>query len=123
MVSQPRSTSTLTHVTALANQTGAQIAGGLIDLTPSAPNTATTDTATNIIAAIPGGVQANMTYNLTIRNLSGANAVTLVAGVGVTVSPAGSTDIGTNTTRSYYVRITGVGTPAVQLYALGKPTG
>ncbi len=81
--------------------------GGIIArFNPGAAFTDCTDTATNIVRAIPGAV-VNQTFPLIIANL-GSGAETLAAGTGVTL--AGSTAIGSCQARLYMGQVTGATT-------------
>lgn len=80
----------------------------------------TSDTATNIIAAIPGA-QVGLTYKLRIINSSaGAFAWTLTGGTGVTVT--GTNTMAQNTWREFSVTVNNLAVPAVTLQNLGTGT-
>lgn len=92
--------------TAGTTLTAAQITSGLISRSgPTAAFTDTTDTATNIIAAI-NNMAAGDGFDLSIQNTT-AYALTLAAGTGVTL--AGTTTVGATSTRRYRVTMTGAG--------------
>lgn len=118
-------TNTATSATTL---TAAQMSGGadkvVLDLTGTltAAANATTDTATNIIAAIPQGQRyVGATYILRIINdSSGAYAWTVVAGSGVTLT--GTATIAQHTWREFLVTLTNISTPAVSLQGIGTGT-
>lgn len=75
-----------------------------------------TDTATAIIAALPGAV-VNSSFEFVIRNISSTvgQKITLTGGTGVTISGTSSIFSGGDIT--YIGIVTNVGTPAVTLYA------
>lgn len=108
--------------------TAAKLTGGADDVvialtgTLTGAQTATTDTAANIVAAIPQGqryVGAN--YKLRVINASsGAFAWTVAGGTGVTVT--GTATIAQNTWREFIVTVTAIGTPAVTLQSVGTGT-
>lgn len=94
-----------TPITTVGNGvlTGAAIAGGIITRTgPVGAYTDTTDTAANIVAAIPGAT-VGMAFPLTIKN-GAAFAETLAAGAGVTMSA--SPIIPANSVGTYLVTLT-----------------
>lgn len=105
--------------TAGATLTAAQIvAGAIMRSGPTAAYTDTTDTAANIIAAIPDA-QVNTGFEFTIVN-GVAFADTLAAGTGVTLS--GTTAIAASAVRRYLLQITSITTPAVTITGLGAMT-
>jgi hypothetical protein len=75
-------------VTALADAaatlTGAELIGGLFTITPTTPRILTTDTATNIVAALPTGNVDGSSFEFTVTNLAGFD-VTFAGGTGVTI--------------------------------------
>lgn len=82
-------------------------------------DTSTTDTAANIVAAIPN-CQVGSSFLMYVINGSGAvhtlglgTSVTAAAGVTVTLTTA------TASSKCYLFRVTNVGTPAVTIYSLG----
>jgi hypothetical protein len=85
--------------------------------------TLTTDTAANIVAAIPG-CQVGTTFELYLFNGSGQTA-TLALGTGVTAAAGVSTTLTTSTanTRCFSFRVTSVTSPAVTVYSLGQSAG
>lgn len=87
---------------------------------PGAPFNDTTPTAAAIVAAIPG-CEVNSGYEFTINNVSG-QALTLLAGAGVTQS--GIATIATGFSRRYHVQVTniGSGTEALVVTSLGAGT-
>jgi len=101
--------------------TAAMLLGGLVDEDPGGAATWTTDTATNIVAAIPNA-KIGSTFQTIIKNSATAGsteAVTLAGGVGVTTHGVALTVTeGTNETALLIFRVTGVGTPAVDCYVL-----
>ncbi len=95
---------TLIPAIAAATYTGAALVGGLIRrFSPGAAFTDCTDTATNIIASIPGA-KVNQTFPVFIANL-GSGLETLAAGTGVTI--AGTASIGSAQCRLYLGSVTG----------------
>lgn len=102
-----------------ATLSAANLVGGVIMRSGStAAYTDTTDTATNIVAAIPNA-QIGTSFRLRIVN-SVAFIDTIAAGTGVTLS--GTTAIAASTYRDYVGIITAVTTPAVTLYGIGSGT-
>ncbi len=92
------STVTVTrNATTAVTLTGAQLFNGLFTITPPTTQTLTTDTALNIIAAMPGYVVGSNT-SVTIVNNS-AFDVTLAAGAGVTIAGKAVTNNGSGTWR------------------------
>lgn len=84
----------------------AQIVGGIIRrFSPGAAFTDCTDTATNIVNAIPGAVPLQ-TFPVIIANL-GSGLETLAGGSGVTI--AGTSVIGSATGRLFLGQVTGSG--------------
>lgn len=80
------------------------LVGGLIRrFSPGANFTDSTDTATNIVNAIPGAIP-NQTFPLIIANL-GSGIMTLGAGTGVTI--AGTATIASNATRLFLGQVLG----------------
>ncbi len=92
--------------------TAALIKGGIVTSTTAAAVSATTDTATLILAQLDNPAVGD-TIRLHINN-TGPNAFTILAGDGVTL--VGTVAIATLTSRNCLVRVTAVGTPAVTLY-------
>lgn len=77
--------------------TGNQIAGGIIRrLSPAGTTVDSTDTATNIILAIPGA-KVNQSFPLFVANM-GSSALQVAAGTGVTMA-------GTNVISGFSVRL------------------
>ena len=101
-----------------ATITAANMAGSAIsvfDNTGTTPANLATDTAANIIAAVPGW-QIGQSYLLKIRNSSGsANTATITAGTGVTLT--GTMTIAQYVQRELIVTYTGAG--AVTLQSIG----
>jgi hypothetical protein len=94
--------------------TAAALVGGVITRSgPTASYTDTTDSAANIIAALPAGAAVGFSWELSIENQT-AFAQTIAAGTGVTLS--GFTQIGGNCNGRYLATYTGAG--AVSLYGL-----
>lgn len=112
----------VTAVTTVGNGTltGAALAGQVVTRSGStAAYTDTTDTAANIIKAVPNGglpLAVGTSWIVYVVN-SVAFALTLAAGTGVTLS--GSTNIAASSTRAYLVTVTGVGpSPTVTIQGL-----
>lgn len=107
------SASTGTTLTA-AQLTGAGWADGVLIRagSPSGNFNDTTDTATNIIAALPGGA-VDTYFHLRVVNTSG-HTQTLLAGSGVTV--VGTATTANAATHDFVGVVTNVGTPAVIIY-------
>lgn len=93
---------------------GAFLSNTILVRSGGAALTDTTDTATNIIAAIPQAVQGQKGL-LVVANLN-SGTLTLGAGTGVTL--AGTTTIATAGLRFYSVNVTNVATPAVTITGL-----
>ena len=107
----------VTDVTATAGTTltaAQMINGAILRSGPTAAFSDTTDTATNILAALPGAA-IGTAFTLTIVN-STAYAETIVAGSGVTL--AGSTVLPELSALSFVGQVTDVSTPAVTLTGL-----
>jgi hypothetical protein len=96
---------TLVPASLAANTIGAgQLVGGIIRrFSPGAAFTDSTDTATNIVNAIPGA-KVNQSFPVLIANL-GSGLMTLAAGTGVTI--AGTAAIGSATIRLFLGTVTG----------------
>ena len=96
---------------------------GFLDRDSGAANVdATTPTAAEIVAALPGKPIGH-TVQLYIRNTTAtANTLTLVGGTGVTVS--GDADIGQNGSALFMIRLENVtsGAEAVSAYCMGSFT-
>lgn len=90
--------------------TGFQIDAGIFVRSGGTTTTATTDTATNIIAALGPGVFLGMTAMLIYVNLSSGTA-TIAAGTGV--STQGTLTVPTAGLRVFIFTVTNVTTPAV----------
>lgn len=91
---------------------------------PTANFTDTTDTAANIIAALPQNVQSGgalgTTWTMRIVNNSGFTE-TVQGGTGVTVT--GTATLATNTFRDFVVKVTSIGaSAAVSLTSVGSGT-
>jgi len=117
-------TSTAAHTVVAAKLTGgaSQVTLAMTGaLTVAA--TATTDTATNIVAAIPTAQRyVGSSYKLRVINeSSGAFAWTIAGGTGVTIT--GTATVAQNTWREFQVSITALGaTPAVTFQNVGTGT-
>jgi len=110
--------SAVAHVLTAAKLTGAavDVSLALTGALAAAAN-ATTDTAADIISAIPLAY-VGQTYGLRIiNNSSGAFAWTIVAGVGVTVN--GTATIAQNTFRDFVVTIATATTVTLQSVGVG----
>ncbi len=98
----------------------AKMVDGILDRDQGAADASdTTDTAAAIVAAIPGAaVGSSFVYK--IRNISATSGqkITILAGVGVTIS--GIADLYAGSAADYIGIVTNVGTPAVTLYRIGK---
>lgn len=95
----------------------AQMVNAMLDRNGGTTNRAdVTDTATAIIALLPGAIVGS-TFEFVLRNISATpgQQVDLQAGVGVTISGTNSIFAGGDIT--YIGIVTNVGTPAVTLYA------
>jgi hypothetical protein len=112
--------------TANATLPAANLTGGAVEVdlaltgTLAGAATATTDTAANIIAAMPRAQSyTGFTYKLRIINASSANfAWTLSGGSGVTIT--GTATIAQNTWRDYIVTLTLGSSPAVTMRECGS---
>jgi hypothetical protein len=117
---------TNTAVTA-TTLTAAEMTGGFVGVTLNLTGTltaaanATTDTAANIVAAIPQAQRyVGFTYKLRVINSSsGAFAWTVVGGTGVTVT--GTATVAQNTWREFVVTL-GASLTAVTLQNVGTGT-
>ena len=114
--------SAASHVLTAANLTGSST-DVVLALTGvlTAGETATTDTAANIVAAMASAA-VGASYKLRIINEStGAFSWTIAGGTGVTVT--GTATIAQNAWREFMVSVTAVGaTPAVTLQNVGSGT-
>lgn len=133
MGSIPLPTVTVTTVTAgtTATLTAAQMLGGLILHDPTGAATDTTDTAANIINAMPGAA-VGQSFQFDLVNIADGNeTITVAAGTGVTLatySPAtGTYTVGQNNGKRFLVIIAALPksaagvtqAPAVTIYSLG----
>ena len=103
------------------NITAAQMAGAATVYlnytgTAGAAFTLTTDTAANIIAAIPNA-QVGQQYDLRVINTGSGYTATLTAGTGVTIN--GTATIANNTWRDFYVVIATSSTVTLQSVGVG----
>lgn len=102
--------------------TGANLLTGIITYAPSVANTATIDTAANIVAAVNGataGAVVGDYISALIVNGSSANAITLAAGTGGTFDTNQATRaIPVNTSKWVIIRLTNVigGSEAYTIY-------
>ena len=103
--------------------TAAQIVNGIVQIsgTSAGAVTATTDTATNIVAAIPNA-QVGQTFEIIIQNgNTSSGTITLSGGTGVTVTNTYATAAQPiTTTRQYRGVVTNATTPAVTIYPVGQ---
>ena len=114
----PKSTITALTSGATATYTAAQIMGGVIVDTPGEAATCTTDTGTNIVAAIPNAVDGS-TFMVTIHNAHGTNGITLAAGADVTI--VGTTlTVPAKNVRTFLGVVTSVSSNTVSLYSVGS---
>ena len=91
-----------------ATLAAANLLGGILVRSGGAALTDTTDTAANIIAALPNA-RVGQTFLLIVANLN-SGTLTLAGGTGVTLS--GTTTVATVAMRVYVGAITGLGTNA-----------
>ena len=114
---------TVTSVTTSApTLTAAQMVNNIVTLSgQTGTQTVTTDTATNIVAAIPNA-QIGQTFELIIQNgHTSSGTATLSGGTGVTVTNTYATAAqAITTTRIYRGLITAVATPAVTIYPVAQ---
>lgn len=99
-----------------ATYTAAQMVDAIIDRNGGTADRAdTTDTATNIIAAIPGAIIGSA-FTLNLRNVSATTGekISITGGTGVTIS--GTTSVYANGSIEYIGIVTAIGTPAVTFY-------
>lgn len=98
----------------------AAILGGFIIGVPTAAANYTTDTAANIINAIEGA-KVGTAILFTLRNKSaGANAITLVAGTGVTVNSGDTATVAQNNQKQFLLVVTAIGAiPTLTVYSQG----
>ena len=102
--------------------TAAQIVNAIAQISGSTvANTATTDTATNIVAAIPNA-QIGQTFEIIVQNgNTSSGTITLSGGTGVTVTNTYATAAQPiTTTRQYRGVVTNATTPAVTIYPVGQ---
>jgi hypothetical protein len=102
---------------AVTTVTAAQAYTGLIVQTPSAAQALQLPTAATLIAANNDIVTAvGDCFDVTIVNLSGANAITVEAATGGSV--IGSATVAVSTSATYRIRFTNIGTPAYVAYRM-----
>lgn len=136
MGSVPMPTVTVTTVTAgtTATLTAAQMIGGLILHDPTGAGTDTTDTALNIVNAMPGAA-VGQSFQFDLVNIADGNeTITVAAGTGVTLAtyaPAtGTYTVAQNNGKRFLVLITALPisaagirqSAAVTIYSLGTYT-
>lgn len=103
--------------------TAAQLGTGIIVINPSATNTTTFDTATNIVNYFnsnSSGAQIGDVLTCLIINGQGTNSLTLAAGSGGAFDPnqlSASQIIPANSSKYVFIRITNVSTPAYVVYS------
>lgn len=90
---------------ATATLTAAQLFSRIGTSTPGAAASFTTPTAAALVA-FQAGVSVGDSYELTVINLSGANAITLVPGSGVTL--VGSDEVATSSSGNFIIRFSNV---------------
>ena len=83
--------------------------------------TDTTDTATNIIAAIDGCL-VGTTVEFEVRNNDGGAAETITVAGGAGVTTSGTMTVATTEHKRFLLVVTNVGTPAITLYSMGVTT-
>lgn len=83
---------------AAATLSAAQLLGGFLRQVPTAARALTTDTGTNIDAAMPNAKVGDTFSVVLFNNSGGANAITFVAGAGVTLKPSASISVAQNKT-------------------------
>lgn len=106
-----------------ATLTTAQMLSVLITGTPTAAANYTTPTAALILAALAafGAPYLGLSFELSIKNTSaGANTITVVAGVGVTV--VGTATIAQNAIKRFRAVVTSVDASTIDLISLGSST-
>lgn len=106
-----------------ATLTAAQILGGLITGTPTAAANYTTPTAVLILAAMAafGASFLDEGFEFSIKNTSaGANTITVVAGVGVTI--VGTATVAQNAIKRFLVQVSSVDASTINIYSLGSST-
>lgn len=92
--------------------TAAQIMGGIYVRSGGTTSTTTTDTATNILAALGPNVYIGQTFLFIYANLN-SGTTTLAGGTGVTLQ--GTTTVLTVNVRFFVGTVTGITTPSVTL--------
>ena len=114
---------TVTSVTSSGpTLTAAQMVNNIVTLSgQTAAQTVTTDTATNIVAAIPNA-QIGQTFEVIIQNgHTSSGTATLSGGTGVTITNTYATAAQPiTTTRQYRGVVTAIATPAVTIYPVGQ---
>jgi len=114
---------TVTSVTSSApTLTAAQMVNNIVTLSgQTAAQTVTTDTATNIVAAIPNA-QIGQTFEVIIQNgHTSSGTATLSGGTNVTITNTYATAAQPiTTTRQYRGVVTAIATPAVTIYPVGQ---
>jgi hypothetical protein len=111
--------------------TAAKMVGGLYFHAPTGAVNDATDTATNIIAALPAcylnttsvsGLTVGSSFEFRLfNNSAGANTITVTAGTGVTL--VGTMTVAQNAVRNFIGLVTAcTGTPTLTLYSTGTGT-
>lgn len=100
-----------------ATPTAAQITNGVLVHTPTAARTAGTETAANLIAALPNAVEGS-SFLFVLRN-AGTNTSTLTAGAGVSIS--GNAVVSGGQSGAFLGRVD-AGLATVTFYRLGDQT-
>lgn len=107
--------------------TATSMVGGLYFHAPTGAVNDATDTAANLIAALPAcyvnststaGLNVGATFSFSLYNNSGgANTITVTAGTGVTL--VGTMTVAQNQVRNFIGLVTNCTTPAITLYSQG----
>jgi hypothetical protein len=99
----------------------ARLINGVLSHAPTGAVNDVTDTAANIVAALPGCYGSSVggtSFTFILRNTSaGANTITVTPGTGVTLT--GTMTVAQNFYRSFSGIVTNCTTPAVTLFSLG----
>lgn len=130
-VPMPLVTATTLTAGTTATITAAQMIGGLVFHDGTGAATDTTDTAANIVAAMPGAAVGQGFYFDLVNIADGAETITVAAGTGVTLftyAPAtGTYTVAQNNGKRFFVQITALPisaagirqSPTVTIYSLG----
>ena len=104
-----------------ATLTAQQMLDKIISGVPTGAATYTTDTATNIVAALKAISTPfiGQSFEFVVVNTSGgANSITMAAGSGVTFYPTSGLAVAQNKAARFIAVVTGVVTPAVTIYQM-----